>query len=107
MRGTLQPINPSLCVTNQFHSGEQAALDVAQEIGASLLINEQKAHQYAVSLGLDAVSVPEYLVILMKEGILTVTQTVQAYRRLDRLNRAPRIFMEWARQQIRAQGGHV
>jgi len=55
-----QPSNLSSCRVELFHLGERAVLDLALEVPADALIDEQKAHDYAFTQGLDAISVPEY-----------------------------------------------
>ncbi len=90
-----------------FGPGEKATLDLGRELHADVLIEEQKAHDYANAQGLDAVSVPEYLVVLLRDAILTVTQTVLRFQQLVALNRSPQPFIDLARRQIRAQGGNV
>ncbi len=80
---------------------------MARERQADALIDEQKAHDYAITHGMDAVSIPEYLVILLKQGILTVTQTVAVFQQLVRLGRPPQPFIDWARSQLQAEGGQL
>lgn len=80
---------------------------MAVELHADALIDEQKAHDHAITQGLDALSVPEYLVILLREGILTVTQAVTAFQQLVALGRSPQPFIDWARYQLQAQGGQI
>ncbi len=75
VHGHLKADNPSQNHTTALHLGERAVIDLALEIlaqgsTATVLINEKKAHRFAKSQGLDAVSVPEFLVILLKQGIL-------------------------------------
>lgn len=106
-QGVLRPTNPRQSATTQFNAGERAVIDLALELRATALIDEQRAHLYALQQGLDAVSVPEYLVLLLQEGILTVTDAEHVFRQLVYRNRSPKPFVDWARQVIRAQGGQV
>ena len=107
LQRVLQPSNPNQSHLTLFHPGERAVLDMARERQADALIDEQKAHDYAITHGTDAVSIPEYLVILLKQGILTVTQTVAVFQQLVRLGRPPQPFIDWARSQLQAEGGQL
>ena len=107
LQRTVQPSNPNQSHVTLFHPGERAVLDLARELQADALIDEQKAHDHAITQGLDAISVPEYLVILLREGILTVTQAVTVFQQLIMLGRSPKPFIDWARYQLQAQGGQV
>lgn len=107
LQRTLQPSNPNLSRVALFHPGERAVLDLSQQVSANALHDEQKAHDYAIAQGLDAISVPEYPVILLQEGILTVTQGVGIFQQLESLNRSPQLFVEWARTRVRRLGGNV
>ncbi len=99
-----QPSNLSSCRVELFHPGERAVLDLALEVPADALIDEQKAHDYAFTQG-DAISVPEYLVILLQEGILTVTQVGSIFQQLESLHRSTQPFVDWARSQLERLGG--
>ncbi len=107
LQRTVQPSNPNRSHMTLFHPGERAVIDLAVELHADALIDEQKAHDHAITQGLDALSVPEYLVILLREGILTVTQAVTAFQQLVALGRSPQPFIDWARYQLQAQGGQI
>lgn len=93
-------------------TGERAVIDVALEDQSSgkpvaLLINERPAYTYAKAQGLTVFSVPDFLVVLLTQGILTLKDTVDVFQRLDALHSTPKPFIETARTVIRTWGGRV
>lgn len=55
----------------QFHAGEAAALALAREHTAWLLVNEQRALRFARREGIKSVTVPEFAVYLYETRILS------------------------------------
>lgn len=51
LQRTLQPSNPNLSRVALFHPSERAVLDLSQQVSANALIDEQKAHDYAITQG--------------------------------------------------------
>lgn len=92
--------------------GERAVIDVALENqnngqAVHVLINELRAYHYAQNQGLIAISVPEFLVVLLTRGILNIQETVDVFHRLDALRSTPKAFIEVAHTVIQAWGGSV
>jgi predicted nucleic acid-binding protein len=54
-----------------FGPGEAAAIALAAQLGAVLLINEQPGIHYARNLGLDVASVPAVIVLLRSQGVIS------------------------------------
>lgn len=112
--GTLQPENADHNYISGFNRGERDVIDLALERAifsgnpTTVLINERRAHDFANQQpGIIAISVPEFLVHLHDRGILSITETTDAFSRLTALGRTPKLFMEAAKAAIRARGGTV
>lgn len=65
--------SPTVDVTplSAFGPGEAAAIALAAELNAVLLINERPGLQYARNLGLDVASVPSVIVLLRSQGVIS------------------------------------
>jgi len=70
-QGALRVRNPRQRVP-QFHVGEATALALAQEEGWWLLVNEHRALRLARQQGVNAVTVPEFIVYLYEVQILSL-----------------------------------
>lgn len=69
-QGLLTTHNPTESLP-QFHAGESEALALALEERWWLLINEQRALEFARQRGIKAVTVPEFIVYLYEADILS------------------------------------
>jgi predicted nucleic acid-binding protein len=83
---------------SRFGAGEAAAIPLAQQLGAVLLINERRAAAYAVNLGVVAVRVSDVVVALRLQDVVSDRA---ARRKLDVIagNTSPEII-EQARQAL-------
>ncbi len=105
--GRIVSQNPKAHVTTQFNAGERAVIDLALEINGDVLIDEQRAHDYALQQGLDAISVPEYVVALLYENLVTLAIAERLFQTLIHGNRSPKDFLDYARDAIQGRGGKV
>ena len=78
---------------NRFGAGEAAAISLAREMGALLLLNERRAATYARRIGLQVVTVPAVIVDLT---MLDVISRRAALRKLELIApiTAPQIVSE-------------
>ena len=72
LRGNmLEPPDPEPPPLGQFGPGEAAAIALARALGAVLLLNDFRPGQFARGLGLSVVSVPEMIVIIRAEQLIS------------------------------------
>jgi predicted nucleic acid-binding protein len=65
---------------HRFGRGEAEALGLAAQLGATLLINERPAAEYALQIPIPIVTVPEVVVALVANGVISLRA---AGRKLD------------------------
>jgi hypothetical protein len=69
--GGLQITDPAQITVNVYGPGDRAVLSLGRERSWPVLVNDARPHGYArLQLGLDAVSVPELLVLAVHAGWL-------------------------------------
>ena len=105
--GSIMERRPLHLLNQQFAGhGEQEVFAVAVERAAVALINDGSAHDYARgTLELTVLSVPEFLVNLMRTQWITVTQATAVWHDLNNLGGTRQSFLNYAAQAIRQQGG--
>lgn len=96
-------------VTTQFRGkGEQEVFSLAHELGATALINDWAAHDYArYSLGLSVLSLPGFLIMLLLTKWINVATSGILFASLNSLGGTSQSFLDDARLIIRQQGGQV
>ncbi len=111
---TVHPENADHNYITGFDRGERDVMDLALGLAVfagtpmTVLINERRAHEFANRQpGIIAISVPEFLVNLHDQGILSMAETVDTFNRLAALGRTPKLFMNAIAAEIRARGGSV
>src|SRR5262249_47357625 len=99
-RMTILPASQAPPALSIFGSGEAAAIALAQGRGSLLLINERRAAEYALQLGLGVVMIPAVVVRLHLGGIISRRA---AHRKLDLVKGLTTArFVDEARQLIDA-----
>jgi hypothetical protein len=89
-----------------FRHGEREVLSLAQELGATALVDDFSAHRYARGvLGLDAMGVLEFALYLLAAGVIGMAEAEAAYRRLAYLRATHQGWLQWAYEQLTRQGG--
>jgi len=86
------------CTTSNLNSaylgiGEAHAISLAQERSWVLLINDYRPLQFARSLGIRCVSVPDFCVLLYAEGKITL-RAVRGYLRRLAPTTSPSLLQE-------------
>jgi predicted nucleic acid-binding protein len=101
-----EPENP----LHLFVAGEAHAMALARERSWVLLINDSRPLQFAQTLGILCVSVPEFCVLLYTQGKITEAAAFGYLKRLRSttsprlLNRAEQVVNEFTRSQNRDSG---
>jgi len=92
--GRFRPGNPDpASVLPMFGHGEAQAIGFAQEQGMWVLINDERPRQYALQLGLTAVAVPEFVVLLYDRGFIHMASARRIMETI-RLKTSARIMAE-------------
>ncbi|MBI3957235.1 MAG: hypothetical protein HY328_00400 [Chloroflexi bacterium] len=90
--------------------GEAHAIALARERNWVLLINDSRPLQFAQSIGIFCISVPEFCVLLYTQGKITEAAALGYLKRLRSttsprlLNQAEQVVNEFARSQNRDSG---
>lgn len=101
--GRLKQAKPRRLFT-VFGAGEAGAIALARERGWALLINDFRPYHLARSLGIQAVSVPEFCLVLAAAGLVT---PAAAHGSLDRLRATTsRSLLELARESLERLTGN-
>ena len=81
--GGLRITDPAHVTVQLYGPGDRAVLSLGQERGWPVLINDSRPHSYArLQLDLDAVSVPELLVLAVHAGGLPKNEALAMLQRL-------------------------
>ena len=90
--------------------GEAHAIALARERDWALLINDSRPLQFAQSIGISCISVPEFCILLYTQGKITEAATLGYLKRLrsttspQLLTKAEQVVNEFARSQHRNSG---
>jgi hypothetical protein len=82
-KGIVKITDPQQITINVYGPGDRAVLSLGRERGWPVLINDSRPHTYAQrQLGLDAVSVPELLVLAVHAGWLPKAEGLALLQRI-------------------------
>lgn len=87
--------------------GERAVVSLAKEQHIAALLDDYRPHQHAASLGVTAVSVAQFLIRLLYQGTLSVSETERHFQQLRQTGATSPLFLQWAAQHIQQKGGTV
>lgn len=81
--GALRITDPAQITVHLYGTGDRAVLSLGRERSWPVLLNDARPHTYArLQLGLDAVSVPELLVLAVHAGWLPKGEALAMLQRI-------------------------
>ena len=89
------PPNPEPKPINALGPGEAAALALAQHLGTPVLVNEVKARNFAMNVGIGVITVPATIVTLYSAGVISSSASWRKLKLIEP-NTAPVIIREAA-----------
>lgn len=87
--------------------GERAVVSLAIELNVPALLDDYRPHLHARQLRVNAMSVAQVLIALLYQGMLRRNEAEQIFRQLAQTHATSPIFLQWAAQQLQAQGGTI
>lgn len=104
--GHIQIQDPGTLIST-LSKGEQAVVSLAQEKQIPALLDDYRPHQHAQKLGINVISVAQFLIWLLYRGTLSVTQAEQHFQQLQQTHATSQFFLQWAARHIQQKGGQV
>lgn len=100
-------IQDPVTLISTLSKGERAVVSLAQEQQIPALLDDYRPHQHAQNLGINVMSVAQFLIRLLYQGTLSVTEAEQRFQQLQQTHATSPFFLQWAAQHIQQKGGQV
>ncbi len=101
--GRLHIQDPHTLITT-LSKGERAVLSLAQEQHIAALLDDYRPHQHAAGLGITVIGVTQFLIRLLYQGTLSVSETEHHFEQLRQTGATSPLFLQWAAQHIQQKG---